>query len=163
MLTTKKGLSSCPVIYKNNQLILFNIRQIGGKLKDETKGKEGLLVVEKGVGSYWAEMNKASLNSTKSKAVASLAEEKPSKKQKVSLKLGTKVAAVLLPVPKASPVLAVPAKVVSPAMLPTANKARVLGDPAKIAPPTTLAAVSKATVLPATAPVPLGKLTSVTP
>ena len=108
-------------------------------------------------------MNKASVNSTKNKAVASLPEDKPSKKQKVSLKLGTKVAAVSVPLPKTSPVLAVPAKVVSTLLLPTANKPRALVDPAKNSPPTTLAAVSKDTVQPATAPVPAGKFTSVTP
>ena len=121
-------------------------------------------MVEKGVANYWAEMNKASVNSTKIKAVASLPEEKPSKKQKVSLKLGTKVAAVSLPLPKASPVLAVPGKVVSTLVLPTANKQRALGDPAKISPPTTSAAVpalSKETALPA--PGTGSKITSVTP
>ena len=106
-------------------------------------------------------MNKASLNSTKNKAVASLPEDKPSKKQKVSLKLGTKVAAVSLPLPKASPVLAVPGKVVSTLVLPTANKPRALVDPAKISPPTTSPAVSKETALPA--PGTVSKITSVTP
>ena len=67
--------------------------------------------MQKSTGTYWDEINKASHNSTKNKAVANPAEEKAAKKAKISLKLVTKVSPVTLPATKVATVLAAPAPV----------------------------------------------------